>query len=78
MSPTSSAEKTWFSAAKNETKSSGFWAKIPAKNVPISTVTLPLVVLDIFHRKNGLFFQQKIQRRSVLRLGSEGGATENC
>ena len=72
MSPTASAKKMWFSAAENETKSSELGPKNKAKHVPIfPPFALPLVVLDIFPPKNWFVFS------SALRLGSEGGATEN-
>ena len=49
--------KCGFSAVENETKSSGFWAKNPAKNVPIfHHLHLLLVVLDIFPPKIWLVF----------------------
>ena len=55
VSPTASAKKMWCSAAEYETKSSGFWAKHPAKNVPLP-FTRPLVVLDIFPPKKWFVF----------------------
>ena len=75
MSPTASAKKMWlFSAAKSEIKSSGFGAKISAKNVPVfHHLHFLWSCLTSFHRNNDF---PKFCYKSTLRLGSEGGARE--